>query len=172
MSSTKWLSRKVILSASLMIIATLFIIWSKGADGMSVLCTQYQYLWVMSATLLPFLAANALQEWKNVSFDYLQRSGTPAVWDLIKELFGTVFLLAYLAIIGVSALNYFHIINSEIWFPIVTAIAGFYNIGNALGKLNPPAGPEPFTYDLRPIDMPANLKDRLTTDETTPESET
>ena len=37
MSGINWLSRKFILSATLMLIATLFIVWSKGAEGMAIL---------------------------------------------------------------------------------------------------------------------------------------
>ena len=172
MSGVNWLSRKFILSATLMLIATLFIVWSKGAEGMDILCTQSQYLWVMAATLLPFLAANAWQEWKNVKLDYLRVNNSPTIWDRIKELFGTVFLLAYAAIIGVSVLNYFHIVNNEVWFPIVSAIAGFYNIGNVAGKMNP-AEPVVATSGLSLVDAEAILKARTelaVTDETTPES--
>ena len=135
MSNDNWLSRKFILSVTLMVIATLFIFWSRGSGH--VLCTQSQYLWVISATLLPFLAANAVQDLRKGNGVHLKAEKKPSVLDRIKALIGTVFILSYATIIGISVMNYFHIVNNEVWFPVVTAVVGFYNVGNVVSKLNP-----------------------------------
>jgi len=135
----KILSRKFILSILLIIIATLFVVWSKDLPDELKLCTGNQYTWVLMATIISYITAKATQSVTGSSHTIRSKIFNKPIQiiDQLKQLIDNVFLLTIIVIVILSIMNYHHIIYNDNWFYMVTTIVGAYNIGNAISKLGP-----------------------------------
>lgn len=122
--SINYLSRKLILSVALVFIATLFM-WRQVIE-------PQQWLWAMLAVVIPYIAAHAIQAAKGGG--YSKRVDVIGFWKRIKALFDTPFLMALLTLLVSSLFLYAGKIPADIWFILTSAIAGAYNIGNAIAK--------------------------------------
>ena len=124
-----YLSRKFVLSASLAALATLFMALR--------LLEPHQWQWVIMATIVSYVAANAIQDKSmagNVAIMNGHRTNLATVWERIKSLFDRVFLACVITIAVASVFLWKGIIPGSVWFVICSALAGAYNIGNAVGK--------------------------------------
>ena len=133
-----YLSRKFVLSAALAALATLFMALR--------LLEPHQWQWVIMATIVSYVAANAVQNaqgtntkeiWKTVKdANGIEREKLRqiVIWDRIKSLFDRVFLACVITIAVASVFLWKGIIPGSVWFVICSALAGAYNIGNAVGK--------------------------------------
>lgn len=119
-----YLSRKLILSAMLVFIATLFM-WRQVIE-------PQQWLWAMLAVVIPYIAAHAIQAYKGGG--YAKCVDVIGFWNRIKALFDTPFLMALMTLLVSSLFLYAGKIPADIWFVLTSAIAGAYNIGNVLTK--------------------------------------
>lgn len=117
-----YLSRKFVLSASLAALATLFMALR--------LLEPHQWQWVIMATIVSYVAANAVQKIKRGE----DKPDITVIWDRIKSLFDRVFLACVITIAVASVFLWKGIIPGSVWFVICSALAGAYNIGNAVGK--------------------------------------
>jgi hypothetical protein len=107
------------------------------------LITGSQWLWVMMATAVSYVAANALGQvtlttaggtigWsKNGESKEL----IVTIWERVKALFSRAFLLCMASIVIASLLLWKGSIDGEVWFALSAALATAYNIGNSVGKL-------------------------------------
>ena len=117
-----YLSRKFVLSAALAALATLFMALR--------LLEPHQWQWVIMATIVSYVAANAVQKIKRGE----DKPDITVIWDRIKSLFDRVFLACVITIAVASVFLWKGIIPGSVWFVICSALAGAYNIGNAVGK--------------------------------------
>lgn len=124
-----YLSRKFVLSAALAALATLFMALR--------LLEPHQWQWVIMATIVSYVAANAIQDKSmsgNVAIMNGHRTNLATIWERIKSLFDRVFLACALTVAVASVFLWKGIIPGSVWFVICSALAGAYNIGNAVGK--------------------------------------
>jgi hypothetical protein len=124
-----YLSRKFVLSAALAALATLFMALR--------LLEPHQWQWVIMSTVVTYVAANAIighNKTANREMVGGVMVSMTTIWERLKALFGRTFLLAFVTVLVCSAFLLKGIIPSEVWFVICSALAGAYNIGNALGK--------------------------------------
>lgn len=135
--TTRFLARKVILSLDVAIFATVLML-GNHIQGQ-------HWLWAMSATVLSFIAAETIQKRGNLmtppppgrahrSFWVAFKSYLSSVWARITNVFTLDFLAGFVVI---NLAHYFSlrgIIEPGVWFPLVSGICGFYNVGNALSK--------------------------------------
>lgn len=120
----KYLSRKFLLSVMLAVVATILIFTGT--------IEPYQWQWVIMATAVSYVAANALN--KKTETD--MRSMMPPDWkERLKSLFGREFLVCLVTIIITTVLLAMKHIGNDVWFTVCSALAVAYNIGNSVGKL-------------------------------------
>ena len=126
-----YLSRKFVLSAMLAVVGTLFMAFR--------LIEAYQWQWVMMATVVSYVVANAIQK-RNGEATSIRTDkdgkliSIVTIWDRLKSLCDRAFILAFVAVIITSVFLLKAIIPASVWFVICSALAGAYNIGNSLGK--------------------------------------
>lgn len=119
------LSRKVVLSVFLAVFATLAM-WGGYIS-------EFHWQWVIMATVVSYVAGASLQN--KVSFEKYTVLTSLRKWgERIKSLFTRDFIVAFATVVVTSLLLYKHRISSDVWFAVVSAIAGCYNIFNALSK--------------------------------------
>jgi hypothetical protein len=124
-----YLSRKFVLSAVLATLATLFMAIK--------LIAPIHWQWVIMSTVVTYVAANAIighNKTGNREMVGGVMVSMTTIWERLKALFGRTFLLAFVTVLVCSAFLLKGIIPSEVWFVICSALAGAYNIGNALSK--------------------------------------
>lgn len=122
--TNKILSRKLILSVLLAVLATAFIVTG--------LITPIQWQWVIMSTAVSYVIANtvnkktetAISTYTNVSFV-----------TRLKALLSREFLVCVVTVIATSMLLKGRFIGGDVWFVICSALAGAYNIGNSVSKL-------------------------------------
>jgi hypothetical protein len=122
------LSRKYVLSVTIL---ALFLIMAAKQ-----LITPDMLLWSIMATVISYIAAKSLE--KNQCADAKSLQLVVTFWERIKALFSREFMLAYGAVLGLSALLYFGylpIAYVNTWFIAITTIAASYNIGNSIAKV-------------------------------------
>ena len=117
-----YLSRKFVLSAALAAVGTILM-------GLR-LIQPHEWMWVMMATVVSYVTANAVQKAKRGD----KYEPAVIIWDRIKSLFDRVFLLAVIAVAVTTVFLWKGIVPSSVWFTICSSIAAAYNIGNALSK--------------------------------------
>jgi len=117
-----YLSRKFVLSAALAAVGTILM-------GLR-LIQPHEWMWVMMATVVSYVTANAVQKAKRGN----KYEPAVIIWDRIKSLFDRVFLLAVIAVTVTTVFLWKGIIPSSVWFTICSTLAAAYNIGNALSK--------------------------------------
>jgi len=117
-----YLSRKFVLSAALAAVGTILM-------GLR-LIQPHEWMWVMMATVVSYVTANAVQKAKRGD----KYEPAVIIWDRIKSLFDRVFLLAVIAVTVTTVFLWKGIIPSSVWFTICSTLAAAYNIGNALSK--------------------------------------
>ena len=117
-----YLSRKFVLSAALAAVGTILM-------GLK-LIQPHEWMWVMMATVVSYVTANAVQKAKRGD----KYEPAVIIWDRIKSLFDRVFLLAVIAVTVTTVFLWKGIIPSSVWFTICSTLAAAYNIGNALSK--------------------------------------
>lgn len=113
-----YLSRKFVLSAALAAVGTILM-------GLK-LIQPHEWMWVMMATVVSYVTANAIQDKRKTSL--------ATIWERIKSLFDRVFLLAVIAVTVTTLFLFKGIIPSSVWFTICSTLAAAYNIGNAISK--------------------------------------
>ena len=117
-----YLSRKFVLSAALAAVGTIL---------MSLKLIQpHEWMWVMMATVVSYVTANAVQKAKRGD----KYEPAVIIWDRIKSLFDRVFLLAVIAVTVTTVFLWKGIVPSSVWFTICSTLAAAYNISNALSK--------------------------------------
>lgn len=117
------LSRKLILSAMLAVIATTLVWFRLIAD------TQWQ--WVIMATVVSYVVSMTAQP----GHTKLREESKLKAWgNRIKNLFSRSFVISIITILVSTALLCRKSISSTVWFAVVSTIAGAYNILNAIGK--------------------------------------
>ena len=94
------------------------------------LIQPHEWMWVMMATVVSYVTANAVQKAKRGD----KYEPAVIIWDRIKSLFDRVFLLAVIAVAVTTLFLFKGIIPSSVWFTICSTLAAAYNIGNALSK--------------------------------------
>jgi len=117
-----YLSRKFVLSAALAAVGTILM-------GLK-LIQPHEWMWVMMATVVSYVTANAVQKAKRGD----KYEPAVIIWDRIKSLFDRVFLLAVIAVTVTTVFLWKGIVPSSVWFTICSTLAAAYNIGNALSK--------------------------------------
>jgi len=117
-----YLSRKFVLSAALAAVGTILM-------GLR-LIQPHEWMWVMMATVVSYVTANAVQKAKRGD----KYEPAVIIWDRIKSLFDRVFLLAIIAVTVTTVFLWKGIVPSSVWFTICSTLAAAYNIGNALSK--------------------------------------
>ena len=122
MNINAMLSRKLILSVFLFFAATMAM-----ARGM---ITETQWQWVVMATAVSYVAGATLQANRDMSSVKSIR-----LWgERLKALFSREYLVAMGTVVVTTALLFQRHISGDVWFAVSTAIAGSYNIVNALSK--------------------------------------
>jgi len=117
-----YLSRKFVLSAALAAVGTILM-------GLR-LIQPHEWMWVMMATVVSYVTANAVQKAKRGD----KYEPAVIIWDRIKSLFDRVFLLAVIAVTVTTVFLWKGIVPSSVWFTICSTLAAAYNISNALSK--------------------------------------
>lgn len=117
-----YLSRKFVLSAALAAVGTILM-------GLK-LIQPHEWMWVMMATVVSYVTANAVQKAKRGD----KYEPAVIIWDRIKSLFDRVFLLAVIAVAVTTVFLWKGIVPSSVWFTICSTLAAAYNISNALSK--------------------------------------
>jgi hypothetical protein len=121
---TKILSRKLILSAILAIVATIFM-------GMK-LIAPVQWQWVVMATVVSYVAGVTIQ--RGAASEASARLKVP--WKMrLKALFSDEFAITLATVLVTSAFLFYGVIPKDIWFTIITALGACYNILNPIAKL-------------------------------------
>ena len=119
----KYLSRKFLLSALLAIIATVFIMLG--------VIEAYQWQWVIMATAVSYVAANAIS--KKTETEY-SKEFKVKIKDRLASLFSREFIVCVGTVLVSSLLLHYNRIDSTVWFTVCSALAVAYNIGNSIGK--------------------------------------
>lgn len=122
MKDFKLLSRKLVLSVLLIVIATLFIIKAR--------ITDQQYGIVIMATVVTYIISKAMDGRVELRRDY-----KPTLLDRLRALLTREFIISVLTVLGMSYLLYQRHISSQLWMQVVFAIGGVYNISNSLEKI-------------------------------------
>jgi hypothetical protein len=118
----KFLSRKFIMSMLLGIIATFLLITHN--------IPEEQFGIVIIASVVSYIASRTIDK------KYSEGKLTfPAIKDRIESLFSREFIVAIITVIGISWLKFNGLIGSELWFQVIAAIGGVYNIFNAIEKI-------------------------------------
>lgn len=117
-----YLSRKFVLSAALAAVGTILMALR--------LIQPHEWMWVMMATVVSYVTANAVQKAKRGD----KYEPAVIIWDRIKSLFDRVFVLAVIAVTVTTVFLWKGIVPSSVWFTICSTLAAAYNIGNALSK--------------------------------------
>lgn len=119
-SDIKLLSRKLILSVLLFVLATLFLAKS--------LVTVEVWKYITMAIVASYIAGKALDKSVAASFGGSLRSRLIA-------LFSREFIFALVAILSSSAFLWYGKITCDVWFEISVAIGVAYNILNPIAKI-------------------------------------
>jgi hypothetical protein len=118
----KFLSRKFIMSMLLGIIATFLLITHN--------IPEEQFGIVIIASVVSYIVSRTIDK------KYSEGKLTfPAIKDRIESLFSREFIVAIITVIGISWLKFNGLIGSELWFQVIAAIGGVYNIFNAVEKI-------------------------------------
>ena len=134
MDATRIFARKVILSIDVAVFATLLML-KQHIHGQ-------HWLWAMTVTALSFIAAETIQKRTRGKQEKRKFSSWLDVlkqffidlWWRISAIFTLDFLVAFVIINLTHYFSFRDIIEPTIWFPLVSSICGFYNVGNALSK--------------------------------------
>lgn len=119
----KYLSRKFVLSSVIFILAVYNMAFN--------FITQDHFLWAMMATGVSYIVSKSLMEYKEAKRDVDRVS----FLDRVVAMFSREYSLSLAIIIIAQLFIYYGKIDGTTWFAIVSAIAGAYNIGNAVGKI-------------------------------------
>ena len=118
----KMLSRKFILSASMMFLATMLLLNGKVSEN--------YFGIVLMATVVSYIVGKTTEKkFGNVKTNRVK------LWDRLKSLFSREFALSMITVFGLSWLTWNGIVSQDLWFQVVAAIGGSYNIFNSIEKV-------------------------------------
>jgi hypothetical protein len=128
MINFKILSRKLILTIGLAVLASLLIFVKSNVTGKPFIL-DYQWQAVIMATVITYIVGCNIQNNNMPSSVDIK-----TFWERIKDLFRWDFVLAVLTIIFTTFLLVRGHVENTVWFSIISAIGGAYNIMNPIGK--------------------------------------
>lgn len=118
----KMLSRKFILSASMMVLSTMLLLNSKVSEN--------YFGIVLMATVISYIVGKTTEK----KFGDV-KTHKVKLWDRLKSLFSREFALSMITVFGLSWLTWNGMVGQDLWFQVVTAIGGAYNIFNSIEKI-------------------------------------
>lgn len=118
----KMLSRKFILSASMMVLSTMLLLNSKVSEN--------YFGIVLMATVVSYIVGKTTEK----KFGDV-KTHKVKLWDRLKSLFSREFALSMITVFGLSWLTWNGMVSQDLWFQVVTAIGGAYNIFNSIEKV-------------------------------------
>lgn len=121
----KFLSRKVILSWLIMIIATLFLIQNKLGES--------EFGMILGSIVAIYTIGRTID--KKYAFQIDRNNTWIDVWHRIKSMFSREFVFTVLSVIGLTYLTEYDYISGDLWFKTVIVIGNSYNIFNSLEKI-------------------------------------
>lgn len=117
----KILSRKFVLSVSLMVLSTFLLLNGN--------ITENYFGTILMATVVSYIVGKTTEKkWSKT------KSYSVTLWTRIKSLFSREFILSLITVFGLSYLTWKGIVGKELWFQTVLAIGSSYNIFNAISK--------------------------------------
>ena len=118
----KMLSRKFILSVSMMVLSTMLLLNGNVSEN--------YFGIVLMATVVSYIVGKTTEKkFGNV------KTNSVKLWDRLKSLFSREFALSMITVFGLSWLTWNGIVSQDLWFQVVTAIGGAYNIFNSIEKV-------------------------------------
>lgn len=122
----KILSRKLLLTVALPILATVLIML-KMPNGSPVIL-DYQWQAVITATIISYIVGANVQN-KRVEVVYIK-----SLKERLRDLFKWDFILAVITIAATTLLLLKGRVSNNVWFAIVSPIAAAYNVMNPISK--------------------------------------
>lgn len=122
MTDVKFLSRKLIISILMLVLATLFL--AKGSID------QFTWKYIVMAIVGTYVVGKTIE--KNI-----QEKMTGSWHQRILLLFSREFVISIVAIAASSVFLYYGKISGSSWFEICLLVSGAYNIMNPISKITP-----------------------------------
>lgn len=118
----KFLSRKFLLTTLLTVLSTWLLVTGNIGEN--------QFGIVILAAIGSYIVGRTIDK------KYSEGKSTfPDIRDRIVSLFSREFVIALVAVIGVSYLKLKGFVGSDLWFQVISAIGGAYNVFNPLEKI-------------------------------------